>query len=157
MQKSPFKYLCLSTQMIVFSQACIPFLCYSANIWIVAICLQGYLEETIAHECLYTEKRTLQELVPANFKPYRARSGCLGECEEAPGDQETKQPTLLAQNHMIDGCWWWERGGVLEIWWSPWPEKVFVVHPRSTEWVVWAGAGQKDATKDKLLRCRAPL
>lgn len=48
--------------------------------------------------------------------------GVLGECEEAQGHQGTKQPTLLAQTHTPDGWQWWGRGGILEMWWSPWPE-----------------------------------
>lgn len=33
---------------------------------------------TIVHQCLYTDKHTLQELVPATFNPHWAGKGCFG-------------------------------------------------------------------------------
>lgn len=95
------------------------------------------------HQCLYTDKSMLQELVPMWFNPHCVGRGCLGECEEAQGDQGTKQPTLLVQTHMTDAWQWWGRGGILEKWWSPWPETSCLLS--------WAGA-QNEVPEQQLGR-----
>lgn len=140
----------MPNQIIQLSQACIPLLCFSANIWIALFVCRHVWRGILVHQCLYTDKHTLKELVSPRLNLHRV--GRWGEQffhlrarEEAWGDQEHYSQTTQTTHHWQQ----WGREVILEVWWSPWrvcgPASK---HARSRSWA--EGVSWQTLAKDKL-------
>lgn len=131
-------------QIIQLSQACIPLLCFSANIWIALFICRHVWRGIVVHQCLYADKHTLKELVSPRLNLHRVgRWGeqftHLGECEEARGDQErcSQHPNYSPPATVRKRSNPW---GMVK---SLMGDDVFVVQPWSKQGVR-AGAGQRE-------------
>lgn len=142
--------------MILLSQACIPFLCFSANIRIATVCLQGYLERDHSSSVLVHRQTHAAGIVSSQVYPSPRGQGVFGRTWGSTGRRGNK----AANTSSPDPHDWWlaavrNRRNPWDMMKSLTRDEVLVVPPRSTEWGGWAGAEQKGAAKGKLLMCTA--